>query len=85
MGLKICGLLAVALLPLVGQDPSPENTQTPRSGWRSVEDETRGKYVVQPGTRIPLSLINSVSTKHSAEGDRVYLETVFRFSSTDAW
>jgi hypothetical protein len=77
MGLKICGLLAVALLPLVGQDPSPENTQTPRSGWRSVEDETRGKYVVQPGTRIPLSLINSVSTKHSAEGDRVYLETVF--------
>jgi type IV secretion system protein VirB10 len=34
-------------------------------------------YVVQPGTRIPLSLINSVSTKHSVEGDRVYLETVF--------
>ena len=26
---------------------------------------------------MPLSLINSVSTKHSAEGDRVYLETVF--------
>jgi hypothetical protein len=34
-------------------------------------------YVVGSGTRIPLSLINSVSTKHSAEGDRVYLETVF--------
>ena len=26
---------------------------------------------------MPLSLINSISTKHSAEGDRVYLETVF--------
>ena len=26
---------------------------------------------------MPLSLINSVSTKHSIEGDRVYLETVF--------
>src|SRR6476646_10636660 len=34
-------------------------------------------YVVDPGAKIPLSLINSVSTKHSAEGDRVYLETVF--------
>ena len=32
---------------------------------------------VQIGTRIPLSLINSVSTRHSAEGDRVYMETVF--------
>ncbi|MEO7143589.1 MAG: hypothetical protein ABI165_08820, partial [Bryobacteraceae bacterium] len=34
-------------------------------------------YMVDNGTKIPLSLINSVSTKHSAEGDRVYLETVF--------
>ena len=34
-------------------------------------------YVVERGTRIPLSLINSVSTKHAAPGDRVYLETVF--------
>src|SRR5947207_15370794 len=32
---------------------------------------------VQMGTKVPLSLINSVSTKHSAQGDRVYLETVF--------
>jgi hypothetical protein len=38
---------------------------------------TSKNYVVGTGTRIPLSLINSVSTKHSAEGDRVYLETVF--------
>jgi type IV secretion system protein VirB10 len=35
------------------------------------------QFTVPPGTRVPLSLINSVSTKHSAEGDRVYLETVF--------
>ncbi len=40
--------------------------------------ETDGvKFTVVPGTRIPLSLINSVSTKHAAEGDRVYLESVF--------
>jgi hypothetical protein len=30
-----------------------------------------------PGTKIPLSLLNSVSTKNAAEGDRVYLETIF--------
>ena len=36
-----------------------------------------GEFTVETGTKVPLSLINSVSTKHSAEGDRVYLETVF--------
>src|SRR6476620_9374806 len=34
-------------------------------------------YAVASGTKVPLALINSISTKHSAEGDRVYLETVF--------
>jgi hypothetical protein len=33
--------------------------------------------VVTVGTRIPLSMINSISTKTAAEGERVYLETVF--------
>jgi hypothetical protein len=34
-------------------------------------------FVVEPGTRIPLSMINSVNTKNSAAGDRIYLQTVF--------
>src|SRR5271169_1307279 len=34
-------------------------------------------FQVETSTRIPLSMINSVSTKNSAPGDRVYLETVF--------
>jgi hypothetical protein len=34
-------------------------------------------FTVESGAKVPLSLINSVSTKHSVEGDRVYLETVF--------
>jgi type IV secretion system protein VirB10 len=34
-------------------------------------------YVVASGTTVPLSLINTISTKHSAVGDRVYLETAF--------
>jgi type IV secretion system protein VirB10 len=35
------------------------------------------EYLVNSGTTVPLALINTVSTKHSAEGDRVYLETAF--------
>src|ERR1044072_2154504 len=34
-------------------------------------------FTVTSGTKVPLALINTVSTRHSAEGDRVYLETVF--------
>ncbi len=34
-------------------------------------------YTVAPGTRIPLLLINSISTRNAHEGDQVYLETAF--------
>jgi type IV secretion system protein VirB10 len=66
-------LFAVALIAQTGQ---PE--AQPSAGWRPAEEaKPAGDFVVPTGTRIPLSLINSVSTKNSAEGDRVYLETVF--------
>ena len=35
------------------------------------------EIVVTAGTKIPLALVNTLSTKRSSEGDRVYLETVF--------
>jgi hypothetical protein len=34
-------------------------------------------FTVMAGTKVPLSLINTISTKHSLAGDRVYLETAF--------
>ncbi len=34
-------------------------------------------YKVGIGSKVPLSLINSISTRHSVAGDRVYLETAF--------
>lgn len=34
-------------------------------------------YTVETGTKIPLTMLNSVSTKHAVEGDRVYLEVLF--------
>jgi hypothetical protein len=45
--------------------------------WGAQDAAPQPEFTVAPGTKVPLSLINSVSTKHSAEGDRVYLETVF--------
>ena len=39
------------------------------------------EYTVPTGTHILLSLRNSVDTKHSREGDRVYLETVYPVSA----
>lgn len=42
-------------------------------GWAQESAD----FVVKNGTRIPLALINSISTKHAAPGDHVYLESVF--------
>jgi hypothetical protein len=35
------------------------------------------QVIVRAGTRIPLSLRNAIDTKHSHEGDRVYLDTIY--------
>lgn len=35
------------------------------------------RYTVPAGTLVPLTMVNSVSTKHSSEGDRIYLTTSF--------
>ncbi len=48
-----------------------------QTGESNSAGEPPPVYTVQAGTRIPLGLINSVSTKHSVAGDRIYLETVF--------
>ena len=71
---RIAVLLACLAVSLAAE--TTQESSEPQ-GFKLAEPETRGDFVVEPGTRIPLSLINSVSTKGSAEGDRVYLETVF--------
>jgi type IV secretion system protein VirB10 len=69
--------LFATILVAAGSLPAQEAAAQQNSGgWRKVQEQP-GEFVIEPGTRIPLALINSVSTKHSAEGDRVYLETVF--------
>jgi hypothetical protein len=39
--------------------------------------EASADIIVPAGTKIPLSLLNSLNTKHASEGDRVYLQTSF--------
>ena len=67
-------LMAFAAVSLTAQTGQESGTPP---GWRAGEPAKPADFVIESGTRIPLSLINSVSTKGSAEGDRVYLETAF--------
>ncbi len=69
MGIQVAAALLAAALMVQAQqaDPVPEEKKP---------DEEK-HFTVEPGTRIPLNLINSVSTKSASEGDRVYLETAF--------
>jgi type IV secretion system protein VirB10 len=59
--------VACVLSVLQAQEPAPV----------SREETKPGDYVVDTGSKIPLTLLNSISSKQTAEGDRVYLETVF--------
>jgi hypothetical protein len=50
------------------------------AGALAAQDQSaspQAEFTVASGVKIPLNLINSISTKHSMEGDRVYLETAF--------
>lgn len=52
-------------------------TRTPAgSAGSAVSAGAGGDYVVAAGTRVLLRLTNSVNTKRTAAGDRLYLETV---------
>jgi hypothetical protein len=68
VGTSFVGLLA-------GQGDGATAAASERA--RLAERPGAADYVLEPGTRVPLSMINSVSTKHTLVGDRIYLETVF--------
>ena len=65
-------LFAIALVAgmAAAQDPAP-------AGAPQTTAPLSGEFIVVAGTKVPLSLINSVSTKSSVAGDRVYLESAF--------
>ncbi|MGA8595940.1 MAG: hypothetical protein WB676_14580 [Bryobacteraceae bacterium] len=59
---------------------APEGTAQPaQNGFKRLgtPDSGNSTYVIAPGTHILLSMINSVSTKQAAVGDKIYLATAF--------
>lgn len=75
------GIAAAAGL-LAQESGVPVSSENQEQGWRKTDDAKtpeaqNHEFVVELGTKVPLTLINSVSTKHSVEGDRVYLQTVY--------
>jgi hypothetical protein len=57
--------------------PATPTAPTGPSTRPSLPAQAPAEIVVPAGTKIPLALVNSLSTKHSGEGDRVYLQTTF--------
>ena len=47
------------------------------SGLRKPDESKPDGFVVDSGVKIPLNLLNTLSSKQAGEGDRVYLETIF--------
>jgi len=91
MYLRLAAILAVAALSVGAQEPTPAPASAPSSDNPAAAPDASGKpgvttrgaanastaIVVPAGTKVPLSMINSISTKSASDGDRVYLETVF--------
>lgn len=70
-------LVALAISCVVTVAQLPDNPQNPGLKTRPGAQTSAGSFSVAPGTRILLSMINSVSTRQAQIGDRIYLETAF--------
>jgi type IV secretion system protein VirB10 len=70
-------LLPVAILAASLAAAQDEADADKRLKQRSETAVAEDAVVIPRGTRVPLTLLNSVSTKHAAPGDLVYLESVF--------
>lgn len=68
---------AVMLMPARAQQPAAGGETKPAPDEASVNRAVDPVFAVPARTRIPLVLVNSVSTKNAQPGDRVYLQTSF--------
>src|ERR1700681_3245132 len=75
--MRVSAFLAMAAMAgaLAAQEPVPLVQTSSEAKFAPQPDHK--SFVIESGTRIPLSMVNSVSTKTTGEGDRVYLETTF--------
>ncbi len=75
-------LLAVAFLVggnAADAQPAAPDDEAPQVavGLKTRERPADANVILPANTRIPLILINSISSKHAREGDKVYLESVY--------
>src|SRR5277367_4223249 len=77
MYLRSALIAFAASLVVVAQEQSPAPSSAAPAPEQRTESANPDEFVVAMGTRIPLSMINSVSTKTAVSGERVYLESVF--------
>lgn len=76
-------LISVSFLPAQQeQDRQVMRPQEspPASGWPDAASQDDGRYVLKEGTRIPLTVLTTVSSKNAAPGDKVYLQTLIPVS-----
>lgn len=69
---------AVVLLAgaLAAQTAERKTLDAPENRPAQSYQADDGSYVLRSGTRIPLSVMSSVSTKNAAPGDQIYLQTL---------
>ena len=78
MGVLAAGFILLAQEPAASQtDLSSGAAAKPNSAATKPDSTNPDEYKVASGTKVPLSMINSISTKTATEGERIYLETVF--------
>src|ERR1044072_9092733 len=54
-----------------------QETPAPEPALRTPAQPTENSVAIESGTKIPLTLLNTLSSKQTQEGDRVYLETLY--------
>jgi type IV secretion system protein VirB10 len=75
--LALIGELAAQQAENPPQKPPAQETQAQSDTELAKGKSPSGKIVVPAGTRLPLVLHNSISTRSAKPGDAVYLETLF--------
>jgi hypothetical protein len=66
--------------PLPQNAPARATTLVTRSEAAPAAPTAEPEYLVPNGTHLPLRLLNSVSTKYSHPGERIYLQTIYPIS-----
>jgi hypothetical protein len=54
-----------------------QETPAPEPALRTPDQPTANSVAIEAATKIPLTLLNTLSSKQTQEGDRVYLETLY--------